>query len=48
MEDALELTPPDVSGVARAGPFTLTPDGQTFAYSYIMTTSDLYVVRGVR
>ena len=39
-----EIAPPDRTGVERIKTFTVTPDGRSYAFSFIRTlTSDLYV-----
>ncbi len=40
-----EIRPSDPGGVAWISPITITPDGSRFAYSYLRTLSQLYLVR---
>jgi serine/threonine protein kinase len=42
-----EVVPSDPGGVESIGPITITPDGSRFAYSYIRTLSQLFLVRGL-
>jgi hypothetical protein len=42
-----EVLPSDPGGVDWIGPVTITPDGSRFAYSYLRTLSQLYLVRGL-
>jgi hypothetical protein len=42
-----DVLPSDPGGVDWVGPFTITPDGSRFAYSYIRTLSQLFLVRGL-
>jgi Tol biopolymer transport system component len=45
------LAPPDIVGVPRRGNrarIKVTPDGRWYAYPYIRTIADLYVVEGLR
>jgi len=37
--------PADAAGVASLNPYP-TPDGEAYAYGYIRTLSDLYLVEG--
>jgi Tol biopolymer transport system component len=49
-ESWLDTSPPDPAGVAQpnyAGA-ALTPDGRYYAYSYLRTLSDLFLVEGLR
>ena len=46
-ELALTLMPQDAGGVSEIGPL-LTPSGDSYAYSYSRTLSDLYIVDGLR
>jgi Tol biopolymer transport system component len=39
--------PPDPAGVDASDP-VLTPDGQSYAYSYVRNLSELYAVAGVK
>jgi hypothetical protein len=39
------VVPSDPGGVDSVGPVTITPDGSRFAYSYLRTLSQLYLVR---
>jgi serine/threonine protein kinase/Tol biopolymer transport system component len=43
-----EFTPRDPAGVYRIAPVMITPDGTAYAYDSLRTTSDLYVVEGLR
>jgi hypothetical protein len=40
--------PFDTAGVVSITPPKITPDGRSYAYSYIRTLSDLYLVEGLR
>ena len=42
-----EVLPSDPGGVEGIGPVTITPDGSHFAYSYMRTLSQLFLVRGL-
>jgi len=42
-----EVMPTDPGGVDWIGPITITPDGAHFAYSYIRTLSQLFLVGGL-
>ncbi len=42
-----ELMPPDPAGIATIGPVWITPDRKAYAYSYIRSLADLYVVEGL-
>ena len=45
----LDTSPPDPAGVDQLGiAATLTPDGRYYAYSYLRTLSDLFLVEGLR
>jgi hypothetical protein len=44
----LEMTPPDRAGVSQLYNATITPDGRFYAYSFMRTLSDLYLVEGLR
>ncbi len=41
------VVPSDPGGVDSIGPVAITPDGSHFAYSYIRTLSQLFLVRGL-
>jgi serine/threonine protein kinase/Tol biopolymer transport system component len=43
-----ELMPFDAAGVTAISPPLVTPDGKTYAYGYIRTLSDLYLVEGLK
>ncbi len=43
-----EIAPPDSSGVLAVRALFITPDGRGYAYDYLRTLSDLYVVSGLR
>lgn len=43
-----ELLPSDPTGIVRISPVLVTPDGQSYAYSYGRFLSTLYVVTGAR
>lgn len=43
-----EITPPDPSGIAGTITVVITPDGQSYAYTYRRVLSDLYLVPGLR
>ncbi len=43
-----EITPPDPSGIAGSINVLITPDGQSYAYTYRRVLSDLYLVPGLR
>jgi hypothetical protein len=40
--------PSDAAGVSAISPPLVTPDGQSYAYNFIRTLSDLYLVEGLR
>lgn len=42
-----EITPPDPSGIAGLINVLITPDGQSYAYTYRRVLSDLYLVPGL-
>jgi eukaryotic-like serine/threonine-protein kinase len=42
-----EVLPSDPGGIDWIGPFTIKPDGSRFAYSYLRTLSQLFLVRGL-
>jgi eukaryotic-like serine/threonine-protein kinase len=43
-----QLMPPEPSGVGIVFPILLTPDGKSYAYGFVRTFSDLYIVDGLR
>lgn len=43
-----QLMPPEPSGVDIVSPILVTPDGKSYAYGFVRTFSDLYVVEGLR
>jgi hypothetical protein len=43
-----ELTPPDPAGVLLMGPIVMTPDGNSYVYSYRRTLDELFLVEGLR
>jgi Tol biopolymer transport system component/predicted Ser/Thr protein kinase len=43
-----ELMPFDTAGVVSITPPKIAPDGRSYAYSYVRTLSDLYLVEGLR
>jgi hypothetical protein len=43
-----QLMPQEPSGVGSVFPILLTPDGKSYAYGFVRTFSDLYVVEGLR
>jgi len=43
-----ELVPPDPTGITTIGRIAATPDGKSYAYSYIRSLADLYVVEGLK
>jgi eukaryotic-like serine/threonine-protein kinase len=43
-----ELMPFDASGVSAISPPLVTPDGKAYAYAYIRTLSDVYLVEGLQ
>jgi hypothetical protein len=48
-EPWLETSPPDGAGVTLPNPFFVaTPDGRYYAYAYLRTLSDLFLVEGLR
>jgi Tol biopolymer transport system component len=49
-EPWLDTSPPDAAGVDQANPggAALTPDGRYYAYAYLRTLSDLFLVEGLR
>jgi Tol biopolymer transport system component len=42
------LMPSDAAGVLNISPPEITPDGKSYAYAYIRTLSDLYLVEGLK
>jgi hypothetical protein len=40
--------PPDPAGIATLGGLAATPDGKAYAYSYVRSLADLYVVEGLK
>ena len=49
-EPWLDTSPPDPAGVSRldSSGAALTPDGRYYAYAYLRTLSDLFLVEGLR
>jgi len=49
-EPWLDASPPDPAGVSRldSSGAALTPDGRYYAYAYLRTLSDLFLVEGLR
>jgi len=49
-EPWLDASPPDPAGVDQLGVAgaVLTPDGRYYAYAYLRTLSDLFLVEGLR
>jgi Tol biopolymer transport system component len=43
-----ELRPPDPSGVEQVGPIVISPDEQSYVYSYRRGLDDLYLAKGMR
>jgi Tol biopolymer transport system component len=43
-----EVSPTDTAGLAGASRFTVTPDGRTYAYSYLRILSFLQLVEGLK
>ncbi len=43
-----EITPPDPAGVLAIGPVLITPDGNSYVYSYRRVLDDLYLVTGLK
>jgi hypothetical protein len=43
-----EIGPPDTAGITSLGHVLLTPDGSAYAYNYLRTLSDLYLVEGLK
>lgn len=44
----LEIVPADLAGIRNLAPLVVTPDGQSFAYSYARILSSLQLVDGMR
>jgi hypothetical protein len=42
------LSPPDPAGVQGIGRVVVTPDGQSYCYTYSQTLASLHVVEGLR
>jgi hypothetical protein len=42
-----EFSPADPSGIYKISPVLITPDGASYAYNALRTTSDLYVAEGL-
>ena len=42
-----ELAPPDPTGIVTSLPVVITPDGSSYAYSYMRLTGDLYLLDGL-
>ena len=42
-----EIRPPDPSGIVYVGGIATTPDGGSYAYTYLRVMSDLFVVDGI-
>jgi len=44
-----DLSPPDLTGVVYVLPWMpMSPDGQSYAYTYLRVFQDLYLVEGLR
>ncbi len=43
-----QITVPDRAGLERIGNVVVTPDGSSYAYTYIRVLSDLYLVEGLK
>jgi Tol biopolymer transport system component len=43
-----ELLPQDAAGISTIGPVWVTPDRRWYAYSYIRSLADLYVMQGLK
>lgn len=43
-----EIAPPSTTGIIFFGPILITPDGKSYAYSYGLNQSDLYLVEGLK
>lgn len=43
-----KLIPPDPTGILTLGPFTITPDGKYYAYSFIRDLGTLYLMTGLQ
>ena len=46
-QEWLRLAPKDMTGVCQIAAIKLTPDGKTYAYSYVSDLSDLYVIENL-
>lgn len=44
----LELMPAEPAGVTRIRAIAMTPDGRSYAYSFMRELSDLYLIRGLK
>lgn len=47
-EEWLRLAPEDMTGVCQIAAIKLTPDGKTYAYSFLRESSDLYLMENLR
>lgn len=47
-EEWLKLSPKDTTGVSRINAVRLTPNGKTYAYSYVRESSDLFLMEDLR
>jgi eukaryotic-like serine/threonine-protein kinase len=45
---AKTILPPDPAGIAAVPWFLLTPDGQSYAYGYLLYLSDLFLAQGLK
>ncbi len=43
-----EFVPPDQAGLTSFYNFTMTPDGRSYAYSYLYAPADLYLISGLK
>jgi Tol biopolymer transport system component len=43
-----EFVPPDRAGLTSFYNFTMTPDGRSYAYSYLYAPADLYLISGLK
>ncbi len=43
-----EFVPPDRAGLTSLYNFTMTPDGRSYAYSYLYAPADLYLITGLK